>query len=236
MAKPFNELRERLLRAGVAPRHVRRYLRELSDHLADLTAEEVSAGRSGADAESASLARLGGMDELAKAMIGQQNFQSWSVRVPWATFGIVPLLVLAGAYYLALFILWSGWKMFLPDAITPFGVRIGGPTYAIENIYFQTGRMIYFGAPLFVGWALVMVAARQRLKAIWPFAGLALVAFISSTVRVHATRLVPGGTAHVSLGLGLGPDIWGTVVYALAIVSLAVLPYLVWRVRRRAAA
>jgi len=47
--------------------------------------------------------------------------------------------------------------------------------------------MIYFGAPLFVGWALVMVAARQRLKAIWPFAGLALVAFISCTVRVHAT-------------------------------------------------
>jgi hypothetical protein len=236
MAKPFNELRERLLRAGVAPRHVRRYLRELSDHLADLTAEEVSAGRNGADAESAALARLGGMDELAKAMIGQQNYQSWSVRAPWATFGIAPLLVLAGAYYLALFILWSGWKMFLPDAITPFGVRTGGPTYAIENIYFQTGRMIYFGAPLFVGWALVIVAARQRLKAIWPFGGLALVAFIGCTVRVHATRLVPGGTAHVSLGLGLGPDIWDTVVYALAIVSLAVLPYLVWRVRRRAAA
>ncbi len=29
MEKPFNELRERLLRAGVAPRHVRRYLSEL---------------------------------------------------------------------------------------------------------------------------------------------------------------------------------------------------------------
>lgn len=74
MAKPFNELRERLLRAGVAPRHVRRYLRELSDHLADLTAEEVSAGRSGTNADSAALARLGGTDELAKAMIGSRNF------------------------------------------------------------------------------------------------------------------------------------------------------------------
>jgi hypothetical protein len=57
MVKPFNELRERLLRAGVAPRHVRRYLKELADHLADLTAEEERAGRSGADAESAALAR-----------------------------------------------------------------------------------------------------------------------------------------------------------------------------------
>lgn len=126
--------------------------------------------------------------------------------------------------------------MFLPDAITPFGVRIGRPTYAIENIYFQTGRMIYFGAPLLVGWALMVVATRQRLKAIWPFAGSALVAFIGCTVRVHATRFVPGGPARVSLSLGLGPDIWGTVVNALGIVSLAVLPYLVWRVWRRAAA
>src|SRR5438270_12767670 len=32
MAKPFHELRERLLRAGVPPRHVRRYLTELADH------------------------------------------------------------------------------------------------------------------------------------------------------------------------------------------------------------
>ena len=36
----FPELRERLLRAGVAPRHVRRYLNELGDHFTDLRAEE----------------------------------------------------------------------------------------------------------------------------------------------------------------------------------------------------
>jgi hypothetical protein len=46
MALLFDELRERLLRAGVAPRHVRRYLRELSEHLADLRAEEERAGKS----------------------------------------------------------------------------------------------------------------------------------------------------------------------------------------------
>ena len=46
MARLFDELVERLLRAGVAPRHVRRYLRELGDHLADLRAEEEHAGKS----------------------------------------------------------------------------------------------------------------------------------------------------------------------------------------------
>ena len=40
MAMWLRELRERLLRAGVAPRHVRRYLTELREHWADLTAEE----------------------------------------------------------------------------------------------------------------------------------------------------------------------------------------------------
>ena len=96
MAKPFHELRERLLRAGIAPRHVRRYLTELSDHLADLRAEEERAGRSRADAESAALGRLGGMDTLAKAMIEQRQFRSWSVRAPWVVFASAKVVMTSG--------------------------------------------------------------------------------------------------------------------------------------------
>ena len=105
MAKPFNELRERLLRAGVAPRYVRRYLTELTDHLADLRAEEERAGRSRADAEAAALVRLGGMDDLAKAMIEQRQFQSWCVRAPWAMFGL-PLSARGLLRRLLLFVVW----------------------------------------------------------------------------------------------------------------------------------
>ena len=106
MAKPFNELRERLLRAGIAPRHVRRYLSELTDHLADLSAAEERAGRRPAEAESAALIKLGTTDDLAKAMIQQRQFQSWSVRAPWAAFGLAPLLLLSSAWIVALSILW----------------------------------------------------------------------------------------------------------------------------------
>src|SRR6266704_5983047 len=101
MAKPFHEPRERLLRAGVAPRHVRRYLKELADHLADLRTEEERAGRGRAEAEAAALVRLGSMNDLAKAMIEQRQFQSWSVRAPWAAFGFAPLSVLSLAYFVA---------------------------------------------------------------------------------------------------------------------------------------
>jgi len=121
VAKPLNELREHLLRAGVAPRHVRRYLAELADHLADLHSEEERAGRSEVDAQSAALARLGSMDDLAKAMIEQRQFQTWSSRAPWAIFGLAPLLALAAAYFIACLYLWCGWQIFLPRADTPFG-------------------------------------------------------------------------------------------------------------------
>lgn len=231
MAKPFHELRERLLRAGVAPRHVRRYLTELADHLADLRAEEECAGRSRADAESAALVRLGGVDDLAKAMIEQRQFQSWCVRAPWAMFGLAPLFALAGAYFVALLILWSGWKIFLPGADTPF-VRIDG--FAI--FYFGVGRLLYFGAPILVGWAIGFIAARQRFNAVWPTVGLALIALMGGTAQVHAGRTaVPGGLGHISMDFVLGTSVHGIpdgLLNALVILSLTVLPYLMWRLRK----
>ena len=116
MPNKLDELRERLLRGGVAPRHVRRYVRELREHLADLTAEERAAGRAPADAESAALARLGNIDDLAEAMIGQRQFRSWTNRAPWLTFGAGSLAALGAAYLIACSLLLCGWKLFLPAA------------------------------------------------------------------------------------------------------------------------
>jgi hypothetical protein len=144
----FDELRERLLRAGVAPRHVRRYLAELGDHLADLRAEEVAAGRSGAEAEGAAIARLGGMEELARAMTERREFQAWCARAPWAVFGVGPVLVVAAAWGVTLLILWVGWRIFLPGAETPFGRAPSG----LANAYFQANQLLYYIAPILVGW------------------------------------------------------------------------------------
>jgi hypothetical protein len=232
MAKSFPELRERLLRAGVAPRHVRRYLIELSDHLADLTAEEERAGRSRAEAESAAVIRLGTIDDLSKAMIEQRQFQSWCARAPWVMFGLAPLLLLSGAWFVAFFILWSGWRIFLPGADTPFGAGHGRiDEFAI--LYFQVGKWLYFSAPLLVGWGIGLIAARQRLKLIWPSIGLLLIALVGGTAQVHAGRTaVPGGLGHISMDFVLGASIHGIpdgLFHALVILSLMVLPYLIWR-------
>jgi hypothetical protein len=235
MANSFDELRERLLRAGVAPRHVRRYLNELTDHLADLKAEEERSGRNRADAESAALMRLGQMDDLAKAMIEQRQFQSWCVRAPWAVLGLAPLCLLAGAYLLACVYLWCGWKIFLPGADTPFGAGTG-PIYGLENLYFQAGKFYYFGAPVLVGWAIGFLAVRQRLRVVWPIVGLILIAAMGATTQIHASRTaVPDGLGHIRMDFfTLAPSVQGIstlLFHALVILLLTVVPYLIWRLR-----
>ncbi len=236
MPTPFNNLRENLLRAGVAPRHVRRYLTELADHLADLTAEEERAGLSRADAESAALARLGEMDDLAKAMVTKRQFQSWSARAPWITFGVAPCLFLAIAYFFSCIYLWCGWRMFMPTAQTPFGHSPAGPIYGVANLYFQAGKCFYFCAPVLVGWGTGMLAARQRLKAVWPTTALILLAWVGATTRIRAgVTAVPSGLGHIKMefftfsapGQGLGSLFQGAVIF-----TFAALPYLLWRLQK----
>ena len=233
MVSPFNELRERLLRAGVAPRHERRYLKELADHLADLAAEEKSGGLNRQDAESAALARLGSMDDLARAMLDQTRLRSWSSRAPWATFGLAPLLALSAAWFTALFILWSGWNIFLPGAPTPFGA---GPLHGFVNAYFQFGKTVYYFAPVLIGWGIALVAARQRLTVGWPALGFALIALTGAAARVHAGRTaLDGGAAHVSMSFTLGNspgDIAHGLLRASVLLCLMTAPYIAWRLQR----
>lgn len=158
----------------------------------------------------------------------QSRFQSWCVRAPWAMFGFGPVLFLAAAYSVACLILWSGWKIFLPGADTPF-VPIDG--FAI--IYFQAGRLLYFTAPVLIGWAIGLIAGRLRVNAAWPTVGWILIALIGGTIQVHTSRpAVSGGAGHVSIGFNLGSSaqaIPDGLLHALVILSLTVLPYLVWR-------
>ncbi len=159
--------------------------------------------------------------------VEQSRFHSWCVRAPWAMFGLAPFVLLMAAYAVACLILWSGWKVFLPGADTPF-VPIDG--FAI--VYFQAGRLLYFSAPILIGWAVALAAGRQRLKAFWPAVGWLLIALIGGMVQVHTSRPAGPGAGHVSIGFNLGSSgqaIPDGLLHALVILSLTVLPYLVWR-------
>ena len=226
MAQPFVELRERLLRAGVAPRHVRRYVTELEEHLADLTVEEERTAQSGEAARAAALARLGSVDELAQRMIAQRQFRSIAARAPWAVLAIAPLVCLAGAWAVSLTILVTGWAMFLPQAKTPFVGQLHGAAIA----WFGMGRELYFTAPVLIGWAAAIVAARQRSRAAWAIVGWALLAWCAATAQVHAERIAQmrGGTP---VWMVFGGASTANLMHALVVFLLIVTPYAVWRWR-----
>ena len=239
MHNQWDELRERLLRAGIAPRHVRRYVAELEDHLADLRAEEEHAGRSRTEAAAAARSRLGSVDELAHAMESRPKLRSWSARAPWLVFTAGPVLAIAAAYTVALTLLWTGWNFYLPYSLTPF-VRISG----FEIFWFGTGRLIYFAAPLVIGWAVSLLAARQRLSVGWPAAGLSVLALIGGTAHVHVAHLGAGWrNNHVGMGFSFADfQATGRAGHTLAfellspglahvalLFAVAVLPYFVWR-------
>jgi hypothetical protein len=234
MEKPFRELREQLLRAGIAPRHIRRYIAELEEHWSDLVTEGERTGRTRKDAESAAFARLGGVDNLAQAMMGRPEFRSCCARAPWIMFSLGPLLVLGLAYLILCCYLWLGWRIFLPGADTPFGSYNSGPVYSPSNVYFQAGRFCYFWAPVLVGWIIAFTAARQRLKSKWLVLGLALLAWMGGTAEIHASHAtIPGGLGHISMNFFAFHGPAQQSFYALLMIfCISALPYLLWRVRR----
>jgi len=131
--------------------------------------------------------------------------------------------------------LWFGWRVFLPGADTPFGER-NGSMYDLANIYFQAGKYYYICAPVLVGWGIGLLAARQRLKAVWHTVALLLIAWMGATAQIQASRTaVPGGLGHISMKFfvpGAEAQVVGGLVHALVIFSLAALPYVIWRLNQ----
>lgn len=231
----FDNLREKLLLAGIAPRHVRRYLKELHEHLDDLTREQRDAGYDSEDAQIRARARLGSEDELATAMLAQKGFRSVTARAPWAVFLFLPPVAAA-----AIGILFIG-------SLVLIGKQIGFPgnmTAALAPQWFQMlANSLVLSANLAVmpltAILFVAVAHRQRLSLIWPLAAtVLLLVFV-----LHSDVLfAPQGKGHLQIGAGIvfADHTWSMLVenWRVAAVqyALTILPVLwLYRMRRRIA-
>jgi hypothetical protein len=196
----FEALCEVLLKGGVAPRHVRRYIAELSEHLDDLTAQQREAGFDAGDAAIRARARLGSDAELAEAMLHQKQFRSITARAPWAVFGLMPPLAsIAAAFALVvpLALTASALGMVSPGGInTPSWFQ--GLAFAITNL----GNLAV--APLLAA-GFVVVAMRQRILPAWPLLAIFLIALLD--LRFRADFPVPGhhgGTLSIDAALWAG--------------------------------
>ena len=172
MPAQFESLRDRLLRGGVAPRHVTRYLAELTDHLDDLTAELERAGLDRESAKTSAWSRLGNLEDLAESMIARKEFRSWSHRAPWAIFFLAPLAALVAVNFASL-VLFVVIIEFFGSGIEQVPVFVPG---WFRGVFAAITEFDLFLLPLMLGWATSAIAVRQRMKPLWPVVGLIVIA------------------------------------------------------------
>jgi len=196
MPAHFENLHDRLLRAGVAPRHVTRYLTELTEHLEDLIAEERLAGRDREAAERSALIRLGDTNTLAKKMIERKEFRSWSHRIPWAVYFLGPLAALIALNLLSLFLL-----VFIIEFYGSGSAHVPMLVPAwFSPVYTMITNFNLFLLPLLLGWVISFLAVRQKMKITWPILGLVVVAVFCGFQTSHI-RWSPGPNGLDSFGV-----------------------------------
>jgi hypothetical protein len=211
MPGPFEPLRETLLRSGVAPAQVRRYVRELCEHFSDLVDEELESGRGPAEAQTAARARLGADEALACAMLAQPSLRSWTGRAPWATLVIAPFLMLILAWILACLgvVVLVGYPahthgLLPPPAWVP-------PEWLPREWEARLGAalldLVQVGGPLVIACWVALLGARQRSRLIWPLLGCVVVALLGASLVWNADwpEIDPRDPIHrVSWSMSLG--------------------------------
>lgn len=201
----FASLGDRLLRAGVRPKTVKRYLAELRDHLDDLTAELEANGLPRDAAQQRAIARLGSVETLAFPMASDRRFHSWAARTPWAVFLIAPFVgyaVILGLLAVALV------------SVISSGV---GPDW-FGAVGRAAGHFAAFVVPLILAWTLAFMALRQRSPAMWPLAGMGLtiVAATVTELRVNSAGVQQGGEIAIALTMPSAVQIVALLLAAAA--------------------
>jgi hypothetical protein len=183
----FEAVTESLLKGGIAPRHVRRYVGELTDHLADLTERQRASGYDGEDAHLRARALLGDDRELTAAMLEQKRFRSWPARLPWLVFVPLPFIGLTIAMVALTFPIF-----FIGDGAAHITRMTAIPPDLLRAV--SRGGLAglnMLALPLLAA-ALLLAAHRQRLTLFWPLTGIVLLLLCFP----HSAMDFADGVAH----------------------------------------
>ena len=223
-------LAERLLREGVAYRHVRRYVGELRDHSEDAVRAEEARGAGTAEARAAATARLGSIDDLAGGMIARPEFQGLGGRFPRLWNGGGPVVIWLGSGIAALIvatgIAWILTRLgILPEGGSPLLAPLQKPA---DLFLFLLVRVF----PVIVGGLMVVGAVRQRSAMLWPLIGTALLAAIASISDAGASLpLSPDVKGELRFGLGFASKDLPQVLLRMAGMFALMLAPLLFRKR-----
>ena len=178
----LRNVKERLLREGVAPRHVNRYVMEMRDHLTDVIQRETQAGLAPPAARAKAMTLLGTESQLVQAMLDRGPQRALAARAPGVAFGLLPIVLML-ALTISLGMLSMGW--FNPYRDTPLADLPAG----IRTLSVAVTALGSYGIGLLLVLGCVVMAVRQRLTSRWVWAGLALVALACGAIGVHVDLL-----------------------------------------------
>lgn len=161
----FRDFKKCLLRGGVAPKHVARITRELSDHHADLEQEAKITGISERKATDYAWNHLGDERTLIINTLAQKTLRSWAFRWPWAIYTITPLLILisiTAAFLLAIAGFGTLMNFCQSTALIPEWIKVLGDGICLFISFLIT--------PL-IAISLILVAQRRESTMLWPIIG-----------------------------------------------------------------
>jgi hypothetical protein len=218
----FENVREQLLKAGIAPRHVGRYVTELREHLADLVARERATGLDAREAEARARTILGSDAQLTQAMLDRSPPRSWAVKAPWAVFGILPVVAIIAAVAVV--------AMTMMNLLWPVSNLLPAQMPASYQALIMAATILtgYVIGPVLAAGAIA-IALRQRLASSWVWTGLVLIALFSGFFVFHppsgpgdmyrATGLVMAD-GHISVAATLGLlALRATVLFTLSALA-----------------
>lgn len=236
----LESLGERLLRAGVAPRHVHCYVRELHDHYDDAVQEELANGSDCATAEQAAWKRLGTEKTLAQSVLARPELRSTAARYPGLVFGACPGLIWIGSLFLLAFAIVS----FAETFASQNGQEPRWMLFALYALFIFYARVL----PVIFGAAMLVASVRQRLPLRWPIVGATIIAGLGGTIDITLTLAASVNDSSVAMDSSLVsfllplPDVVGKsalltlsegLARAIFMIAIVLVPYLFWRRRQR---
>ena len=227
MSQPtFEQLRERLLRAGIAHRYARRLIAELRIHHQDAARSEEARGLSPSDAAQVAWTRLGHPEEIVRSAAARPELRSAAARFPVLLFGLLPPFAWTATLALFICALFVG-PSFRSVALVKGLVRT---MYAIDVAWLRA-------LPSFICAFLLILARRPRIDLSGAIIGTAIIAVLAGTTSAelfpHALALNSSLLPYVADKPALfGPHNPGALVAgairACVTMGAAAMLYAIW--------
>jgi hypothetical protein len=193
----FSELREQLLRAGVATRKIRRAVLEIEGHFQQLVDEQVARGIPEDFARSEAHRLLGPNQTLVQHYAARPEFHAWSRRWPAVWFTLVAL-----AAYLALSISSLAILHTVIEHMSDYLRHVSIAPQVTHRIDLAARIVLLWLFPWIVAIAFAVLAYRRRVALHWPIAGIVALSILASLINVSVT--LTGGPTPGEYGAGIG--------------------------------